>query len=57
MTSADFAVSSFNHLGWVDRLYVGLIVTEAHLELLDYEDDDYWSEITELFDCDRMHVT
>ena len=35
----------------------GLIVTGAPIELLEFEDVEYWQEITEIFDWARTHVT
>ncbi|MDR3705153.1 MAG: homoserine O-succinyltransferase [Paludibacteraceae bacterium] len=37
--------------------YDGLIVTGAPVELLEFEDVDYWNEITEIFDWAKTHVT
>lgn len=35
----------------------GMIITGAPVELMDYEEVSYWSEITEIFDWARTHVT
>lgn len=35
----------------------GLIVTGAPVEQLDYEDVDFWNELTEIMDWARQHVT
>ncbi len=35
----------------------GMIVTGAPIELLDFEDVEYWDEITGIFDWARTHVT
>jgi len=35
----------------------GMIVTGAPIELLDFEDVEYWNEITGIFDWARTHVT
>lgn len=40
-----------------DQKYDGLIVTGAPVEQLDYLEVNYWTEITELFDWARTHVT
>jgi len=37
--------------------YDGMIVTGAPVEMLDYEQVDYWPEISALFDWARKHVT
>lgn len=36
--------------------YDGMIVTGAPVELLDYEQVDYWKEITEIFEWSKTHV-
>lgn len=36
--------------------YDGMIVTGAPVELLDYEQVDYWNEITEIFEWSKTHV-
>lgn len=35
----------------------GLIITGAPVELMDFEDVDYWDEIVEIMDWTRSHVT
>ncbi|NDW17999.1 homoserine O-succinyltransferase [Dysgonomonas sp. 216] len=37
--------------------YDGLIVTGAPVEMLDYEQVDYWDEVSAVFDWARKHVT
>jgi homoserine O-succinyltransferase len=37
--------------------YDGLIVTGAPVELIDFEDVNYWSEVATVFDWARKHVT
>lgn len=37
--------------------YDGLIITGAPVEQMDFEEVSYWSEITEIFDWSRTHVT
>ena len=37
--------------------YDGMIVTGAPVEQMEFEDVNYWSEITEIFDWARKHVT
>ena len=39
-----------------DRKFDGVIVTGAPIELLDFEEVDYWPELTELFEWSRTHV-
>lgn len=36
--------------------YDGMIVTGAPVELLDYEQVDYWDEITQIFEWSKTHV-
>ncbi len=40
-----------------EKYYDGLIVTGAPVELLPFEDVDYWQELTEIFDWSEKHVT
>ena len=35
----------------------GLIITGAPVELMDFEDVDYWSELTAVMDWSKTHVT
>lgn len=37
--------------------YDGMIITGAPVELLEYEEVNYWSEISSIFDWARTHVT
>ena len=37
--------------------YDGFIVTGAPVEKLKYEDVDYWTRLTEIFDWARTHAT
>ncbi len=37
--------------------YDGMIITGAPVETLDFEEVNYWSEMTEIFDWARTHVT
>lgn len=39
-----------------DRRYDGMIVTGAPVELLDYEQVDYWEEISRIFEWSKTHV-
>lgn len=40
-----------------DDTYDGMIITGAPVELLDYEQVNYWSELTGIMDWARTHVT
>jgi len=40
-----------------NQKYDGLIITGAPVEQLDFEDVDYWNEITEILDWAKTHVT
>lgn len=37
--------------------YDGMIITGAPVEMMEFEDVNYWGEITEVFDWARKHVT
>jgi len=39
------------------KCFDGLIITGAPVELLEYEEVDYWNEICEIMDWSRSHVT
>ena len=39
-----------------DKRYDGMIVTGAPVELLEYEQVDYWNEITQIFEWSKTHV-
>ena len=39
-----------------DRRYDGMIITGAPVELLDYEEVDYWKEITDIMEWAKTHV-
>ncbi|WP_288740131.1 homoserine O-succinyltransferase [uncultured Coprobacter sp.] len=40
-----------------NETYDGMIITGAPVELMDFEEVDYWDEVTEIFDWARTHVT
>ena len=40
-----------------DSNYDGLIITGAPVELLEYEEVNYWPEVVDVFDWARQHVT
>ncbi len=39
-----------------DRYYDGMIITGAPVELMDFEEVDYWTELCEIMDWSRSHV-
>lgn len=40
-----------------DRKFDGMIITGAPIELLEFEDVDYWEELTEIMDWTETHCT
>lgn len=40
-----------------EQFYDGLIVTGAPVEMLPFEEVNYWNEVTKIFDWARVHVT
>ena len=40
-----------------DKKFDGMIITGAPVELLEYEEVDYWSELQEIMDWTKTHVT
>ena len=40
-----------------DKNYDGMIITGAPVECYDFEDVDYWNELTELMEWTKTHVT
>jgi homoserine O-succinyltransferase len=40
-----------------NRYYDGFIITGAPVEKVEFEDVDYWKELTEIFDWAKTHVT
>ncbi len=40
-----------------NKKYDGMIITGAPVELMDFEEVNYWKELTEIFDWARTHVT
>ena len=40
-----------------DRTFDGLIITGAPVELLDFEEVDYWEELKEIMEWSKTHVT
>ena len=39
-----------------DNYYDGLIVTGAPVEKMDFEEVDYWEELTQVFEWSKRHV-
>jgi homoserine O-succinyltransferase/O-acetyltransferase len=55
--SADHLVKFYeNFEAFADNYYDGFIVTGAPVEHLDFEQVDYWHELTEIFDWAQSHV-
>jgi len=40
-----------------DAYYDGMIITGAPVEMLPFEEVNYWDEVTEIYDWARTHVT
>ena len=40
-----------------DQRYDGMIITGAPVEMMDFEEVDYWEELTRIFDWTESHVT
>jgi len=40
-----------------EETFDGMIITGAPVELLDFEEVDYWEELTQIFDWSERHVT
>jgi homoserine O-succinyltransferase len=51
----EFFYKTFDEIS--HRQYDGLIVTGAPVELIEFEDVDYWSELTRVLDWSVTHVT
>ncbi len=45
----------FSHIK--DHKYDGMIITGAPVENIDFEDVDYWAELTEIMEWSKTHVT
>ncbi len=57
-TSAEHMTAFYNKFSDIkDRKYDGMIITGAPVEKLPFEQVDYWSEITTIFDWAKHHVT
>lgn len=56
-TSAEHMEAFYTRFADIkDRKFDGLIITGAPIELLDFDQVNYWSELTEVFDWTRSHV-
>ena len=40
-----------------DRKFDGMIITGAPIEMIEFEEVDYWQELTEIMDWSETHVT
>ena len=40
-----------------DKYFDGMIITGAPVEMMDFEEVDYWDELTQIFDWSEKHVT
>ncbi len=40
-----------------DKYFDGMIITGAPIEMIDFEEVDYWEELTQIFDWAEKHVT
>lgn len=56
-TSADHLYKFYNEFSeYKDKYYDALIITGAPVEQLDFEDVDYWSELSEIMEWSKSHV-
>ncbi|MBR5428571.1 MAG: homoserine O-succinyltransferase [Clostridia bacterium] len=56
-TAAEHMLKFYRTLDEIkDNRYDGMIVTGAPVEMLEYEDVDYWSELCSIFDWAASHV-
>jgi len=57
-TSADYLIRNYQPFYQIEHKYFdGLIITGAPVEKLEYEDVDYWGELTSILEWSRIHVT
>lgn len=57
-TSEDHLLQFYKGFSEVENdFYDGMIITGAPVEMYDFEEVTYWSEITRIFDWARTHVT
>ncbi len=56
-TSKDHLVKFYKNFDeYKDKYYDGMIITGAPVELIDFEDVDYWTELQEIMDWSKTHV-
>lgn len=57
-TPASYLLNNYQPFYRIEGKYFdGLIITGAPVEKLEYEDVDYWGELTSIFEWSRLHVT
>ncbi len=57
-TSADYLAHFYKYFNDIkNQNYDGLIITGAPLERVDFEEVDYWNELTDIIDWSKEHVT
>lgn len=57
-TPASYLLNNYKPFYQIESGYFdGLIITGAPVEKLEFEDVDYWGELTSIFEWSRLHVT
>lgn len=57
-TPATYLLNNYQPFYQIEHMYFdGLIITGAPVEKLEYEDVDYWGELSSIFEWSRLHVT
>ncbi len=57
-TPASYLLNNYQPFYQIEHQYFdGLIITGAPVEKLEYEDVDYWGELSSIFEWSRLHVT
>jgi len=57
-TPATYLLNNYQPFYQIEHQYFdGLIITGAPVEKLEYEDVDYWGELSSIFEWSRLHVT
>ena len=57
-TPASYLLNNYQPFYQIEHQYFdGLIITGAPVEKLEFEDVDYWGELTSIFEWSRLHVT
>ena len=57
-TPATYLLNNYQPFYQIEHKYFdGLIITGAPVEKLEYEDVDYWGELSSIFEWSRLHVT